>query len=568
MAGKVRYWKEKDGRFWARIAVPVSLRPFLDNPRSELIEPLGGDRRVAMRLHSAAVARLQLEIATAKRRTNSASPGPLKPASPRTPITSADFGRAVWQRYTAALEADAANREKFPSKTVIDAEYDRIMKRIDAGEISGSRDPVGMINAYSDYELMLITRQLDAKARERRLSLLLSSLASGVTNQVDANIRHYITSNNLIVEPGSDKWLELAHVITRAEIEALKRTIERDAGDYSGQPSDPIVKPPGPDDAADPVKLSQLWIDYLRSRVQAGFIKDGGRRQEPVIRSLRGFLKHDDARRVTKKDLLGWRDHLMTEVKLAAKTVSDIYLSTVRSLFAWAHENERLPENVAEKVRQPKPRKVDGREKGYTDVEAVAVLRASRSHVPRPNQFDYVRETAHTTAAKRWAPILAAFSGARISEITQLRKEDVRKEGERWIARITPDAGSVKSGGYRDVPLHQQIIDQGFIEFLDDANEGPLFHGSKDPAKFAGAAQGISDEVAKWLKELKLVPVGVRPNYGWRHRLKTQALELGLTMRVIDAMQGHQPRTSGEGYGDVNIIARMRVIDALPCYDL
>lgn len=82
----------------------------------------------------------------------------------------------------------------------------------------------------------------------------------------------------------------------------------------------------------------------------------------------------------------------MPDVKLEAKTVSDIYLSTVRSLFAWAHENERLPQNVAEKVRQPRPRKVNGREQGYTDAEAVAVLRASRSHVPKPNQFGYVRE--------------------------------------------------------------------------------------------------------------------------------------------------------------------------------
>jgi hypothetical protein len=225
MAGKLRYWKEKDGRFWARIAVPASLRPFLDNPRSELIEPLGGDRRVALRLHSAAVARLQLEIAAAKQRASSANPI-LKPASPRTPITTADFGRAVWQRYTAALAADDANREQFPSKNEIDAEYDRIMMRIDAGEISGSRDPIGMINAYSDYEMMLIARQLDAKVRERRLAVLLASLASGVTNQVDADIRQYITENNLIVEASSDKWRELAHVVTRAEIQALNRPLK------------------------------------------------------------------------------------------------------------------------------------------------------------------------------------------------------------------------------------------------------------------------------------------------------------------------------------------------------
>ena len=39
-------------------------------------------------------------------------------------------------------------------------------------------------------------------------------------------------------------------------------------------------------------------------------------------------------------------------------------------------------------------------------------------------------------------------------------------------------------------------------------------------------------------------------------------------MRVIDAMQGHTGRTAGENYGDVTVIAKARVIDALPDYDL
>jgi site-specific recombinase XerD len=95
-----------------------------------------------------------------------------------------------------------------------------------------------------------------------------------------------------------------------------------------------------------------------------------------------------------------------------------------------------------------------------------------------------------------------------------------------------------------------------------------LFHGATDQKHFARAAQSVSDGLAKWLQGLNLVPEGVRPNYGWRHRLKTQALELGLTMRVIDAMQGHTGRTAGENYGDVTVIAKARVIDALPRYKL
>lgn len=94
----------------------------------------------------------------------------------------------------------------------------------------------------------------------------------------------------------------------------------------------------------------------LLARVQAGLMGDGGKRQKPVIENLRAFFKHNDARRVTRKDLLAWREHPM--LTLAAKTVSDVYLSAVRSLFLWAVENEHLPNNVAESVRRPKPRMV------------------------------------------------------------------------------------------------------------------------------------------------------------------------------------------------------------------
>lgn len=567
MAGKLRYWKEKGGRFWARIAVPERLRPYLENPRSELLEPLGGDRRIALRLHPAAVARLQHEIAQAEQKANAGNPAQHRPASPRSVITTADFGRAVWQRYMATLEADDTKRGQYPTEADIEAEHQRLMKRAQAGEFSLS-DPLARLDASLDLMVLSEARHVDQFSREARLAALQQGLAADQTHLIEHEIDDYLAHRGQSADHGTAERKVLARHMMRAEIEALRRTMERDGGDYSGQPTDPIVRVPPPVEAHDPVSIDKLWDDYIKGRIQAGFSKDGGKRQAPVIKHLRAFLKHNDARRITRKDLIAWRDHLLNVDKLAAKTVSDIYLSTVRSLFSWAQENERLPENIAAKLRQPKPRKVDGREKGYTDAEAVAALRASRAHVPKPNQFGYVKETSHMTAAKQWAPLLAAFTGARISEITQLRKEDVRKEGDWWIARITPDAGSVKAGGYRDVPLHRQLIAQGFIKFVEAAQAGPLFHGSTDPSKYATAAASVSDELAKWLRSLNLVPNGVRPNYGWRHRLKTQALELGLIMRVIDAMQGHAGRTSGENYGDVTIIAKARVIDALPDYDL
>ena len=386
---------------------------------------------------------------------------------------------------------------------------------------------------------------------------------------IGVQIERFRQIGNLTAQPGSTEWREIARALCVAEFEALSRVVERDEADFGGKPNHPLlVNATPPEDPHEPVSLAKLWSDYLTSRMQAGFIKDGGKRQDPVIKSLRSFLKHNDARRVTKKDILGWRDNLLNVDKLSAKTINDIYLSTVRSLFASAYEHERLKENVAATVRQPKPRKVQSRERDYTDTEALAVLRASRTHEPKPNQFGFVRETPNMTAAKRWAPLLCAFSGARISEITQLRREDIRKEGDTWVMRITPDAGTVKTGAWRDVPLHRQITAEGFIAFVTSATEGPLFHGAEDPAKYATAAASVSDELAKWLRRSGIAPEGVQPNHAWRHRLQTVGRELGLSDRVIDAIQGHAGRTAGDSYGDVTLTAKIKAIDAFPPYDL
>ena len=354
-----------------------------------------------------------------------------------------------------------------------------------------------------------------------------------------------------------------------AEYEALERASERDEGDYTGTIKAPMIlaaKAQAQKVTAPPVSLTGLWTDYLNSRMQAGFMRDKGQRQRPVIDSLRKFLKHNDAGRLTKKDLLAWRDHLIKT--LSPKTVNDIYLSAVKSVITWAVENDRLPENVAATVRQPKPRKVYGRKRGYTDAEAVKVLQASRAYESTPDEFGRVRESEQMANVKRWVPIICAFTGARVSEIIQLRKEDLTAVEGQWVARITPDAGTVKSGGYRDVPLHSQIVSEGFMEFVTQATPGPLFHSAIDPKKYKSASVIVSNKLSEWLRVSGLRPEGLQPNHAWRHRFKTTCRELGVSDRVVDAIQGHAGRTAGDNYGDVTIKTKVGVISKLPEYRL
>lgn len=566
MAARRRHWKEKDGRFWARIAIPATLRSYFGG-KTQLAEALGGDRRQADRIHPAAVARLQEQIEKARRMQQrlptTTALGPVK-----RPISAEYIKSAIWEHHLSLLAGDELKRAQMPTFEDMTAEYERIWSKIDSGEIGIGVDAIGVINSQTEYELMLGAAGFYQRLNSKRLAALKSALSVGDPRFVAQIASDYIEKHQLSVAPGSVEWRELTNGFMRAEIAALERMLERDEGNFAGSVADPLIQPPAPSEApVAPVPIMSLFEEYIASRQAIGKHKDDGRNWTYPVKHLIGFLQHDDARKVTRRNLLDWRDALIAS-GMSPKTVADKYLAAVRAVLRWAHENERLPTNEAATVKQQTPRKVSTRERGYTTAEAVKILKATIGYEPAQVANPANRESAHIAAAKRWVPLLCAFTGARVTELTQLRKQDFRVEDGRWVLRITPEAGSVKTGQYRDVPLHRQVVELGFIDFLKGADPGPLFHRAKSVERYHAAASGISGKISQWLQSLGLVPDEVQPLYGWRHRFKTLGFELGAPGRVLDAIQGHPGKTASDRYGDVTNAAKLRLIDSMPDYDL
>jgi integrase len=132
-----------------------------------------------------------------------------------------------------------------------------------------------------------------------------------------------------------------------------------------------------------------------------------------------------------------------------------------------------------------------------------------------------------------------------------IRKEDVRTESGHPVFDLNPLAGSIKTGTYRLVPVHPHLIELGLLRFVADSGDGPLF------------ARGSYKRVLDFVRAV-VTDERVQPNHAWRHRLKSVSRNLGFDPRVVDAIQGHAARTSGEDYGDVSVFAMARVINAIP----
>jgi integrase len=270
-----------------------------------------------------------------------------------------------------------------------------------------------------------------------------------------------------------------------------------------------------------------------------------------------------DLRRLSRDWCIAWKDRLIAGGR-ASKTVREVYLASLRATCSWAIANGILAENPVVGVTLKVAKAPRLRPQGYTDEEALTALRATLQ--PPPPRLS--RERAH---ARRWVPWLCAYSGARIAEITQLRKEDIRHEADVWLMWITPEAGGTKGNAARYVAIHPDLIEQGFIQFVQACRDGPLFY---DPRRGRGGATAnpqhtkVGEHIARWMRAIGLDDPRVRPNHAWRHRFKTLARKVRMDVGARDYMQGHAPGSEGEAYGDFEPDVLLHEISKLPRFAL
>jgi integrase len=199
-------------------------------------------------------------------------------------------------------------------------------------------------------------------------------------------------------------------------------------------------------------------------------------------------------------------------------------------------------------VKVPKKPRTRETGKAFTLTEAQTILKAALA-VRAPK--------TPMERAKRWVPWLCAYSGARAGEITQLRGCDIERRAGFHVMKLTPEAGTIKTGDMRVVPLHEHIIAQGFLEMVKAVGQGPLFYSTAGmrsavetlPMKpRATRADIVRKDIGVWVRNLG-IPTGVSPNHGWRHTFKSNAHRIpGISERTLDEICGHEPGSEGAKY--------------------
>ena len=449
-------------------------------------------------------------------------------------------------------------------------EYATLQRRWSAMRAAPAPLPLKQIVSLAGRVYQRLMEDLDQEPGESSIWEGVARLNAQAASNESALEKWYGPSvDELLVEEGisTDKTTRtrLLKEVQSAWEQATEQQHKRSRGDFSPDPNAgrfPDWRSEAPPQAhlSGPT-ISALFENWKRDHLANGKSETTVRDFAQKLSSFTEFLGHEDVERIAPRDITEWTDYLRHEKGLTPKTVGGKYLAAVKTVFKLARSKFLIAVDPAEDVTVKIPKKLRSRSPGFTEVEAERILSAANRVFEHPSNMGY-----HNKLACRWVPWICAYTGARVAEITQLRKEDLLAVNGIHQLTVTPEAGSVKARHYRVVPVHPHLRETGLLDFINAAEQGYLFHAGAatavDAVKRSGNAR---DKIADWVRNtVGIEDNRVQPNHAWRHRFKTVGRNADISIEYLDAIQGHAGRTAGEGYREYPIETLYREICKIP----
>ncbi len=208
--------------------------------------------------------------------------------------------------------------------------------------------------------------------------------------------------------------------------------------------------------------------------------------------------------RVGRPEIASFIDVLKGE-GVTLQTIQKKYLASLNGLFEFAQTTGDYPAGDLptknHKIytrRDQKKSKLKSGWKPFTN-EDLSLIFNPESLLARDKPCDY------------WLPMLGIHTGGRISELCQLKPDNIRQVDGIWAIDINEEDEdqSVKTAaGIRIIPLHPQLVELGFLDYVKDARQygGTIFpymtpdrfnHYGKTPGRRFGEylnSVGITDK--------------------------------------------------------------------------
>lgn len=229
-----------------------------------------------------------------------------------------------------------------------------------------------------------------------------------------------------------------------------------------------------------------------------------------------------------------FRTHLM-QLDTTPKTARD-RLIWVKSLLNYAHRDLELTNrNVWNGIDISF--KTTKRRRPWTDKELITLFSQ-----PLFTQKKLPRNKKAGGWAAYWVPLIAVFSGARVSEICQLTADDIDTNTSHPTIKIRSRSENQRLktiNAERDIPIHTQLIALGFLDYVEQFKSSPTADNLWPDLPKRNECSGgyFSQWFGEYLKTLQLN--GEVDFHSFRHTVRTQLVLKDVSEIAIDRLLGH-----------------------------
>lgn len=340
----------------------------------------------------------------------------------------------------------------------------------------------------------------------------------------------------------------------------------------SSNKSDALLKRP-----EKPSKLSNCIDLYLSIKKQDKLSDKVLQRYKSRLELLLKILKDKDINSYNRDDALSFKQQLvqlppninnnplykdksikqiiaMKPKPLGTHSINDTF-KVVSGFFDWLVLNEKANKNSFTKLRIKVEGKVNEQRKAFTKSDLIKIF-SNDSFKKRP------KESWHY-----WLPILGLYTGARINELCQLYKEDIKKIDGIWCINFNAEKEDQKlktKSSWRTIPIHKKLIDLGFIDYINDC-DGHIF-----PTLKYLPEDGYGKYPSKWfsIQRDKMLSPEERDKktfHSLRHTVANEFKQMGVEYSPASYILGHSDESMTYGrYGkDYNVSVLKPIIDNL-----
>ncbi|MBV8380619.1 MAG: site-specific integrase [Paucibacter sp.] len=326
--------------------------------------------------------------------------------------------------------------------------------------------------------------------------------------------------------------------VLKAQVRARSDIVRRDAGEVVDTPSSQLS-----------VATHQPKVASMTMRALFGKWKTADVRGPDAInacdRALKLFEESldgavppvSDITRGHGADFKGWLVTKINAGAMASKTAHD-RLTSVKGLLRYAYEElEVIPKHpwrgllIKHKTENPRRPWTHGHLQ-----ELAALPLFSAYDLPRGK--DGWRGGG---AAAYWVPLIGLYSGAAVSELCQLRTNDIEFAADgSGLIHITEDDDGQQLKNFehrrRVVPVHSELVRLGFLDYVKATPPGQLWPDMRFRKGKPGAY--FSD----WFGTLRKPAPGVElfPDFhSIRHTARSKLTAAGVAVQIQDRLTGH-----------------------------